>query len=61
MYHGRVKHMTIRYHFIRQLVEDKELSVSHIPSSDNVADIFTKPLGAVLFRRHRSKLLAEAV
>ena len=61
VYHGRVKQMTIRYHFIRQLVEDKELTVSHVPSSDNVADIFTKPLSAVLFRRHRCKLLAEAV
>ena len=59
VYHGRVKHMTIRYHFLRQNIEDKTMNIDHVPGIQNVADIFTKPLGRVLFERHRDKLLVD--
>lgn len=42
-----VKHIDVRHHYIRDLVEGRKIIVHHIPSSDNLADIFTKPLGRV--------------
>lgn len=37
--HSRTKHIDIRHHFIRELVEKKEVVIEHV-----VSDIFTKPL-----------------
>jgi hypothetical protein len=46
-HNSRVKHIDIRHHFIRECVENGEISVLHVPSIDNLADLFTKPLGRV--------------
>jgi hypothetical protein len=41
---SRVKHIDIRYHYIRERVADGDIIVQHIASSNNLADIFTKQL-----------------
>lgn len=38
------KHIDIAYHFTRERVEDKSLTLLHISSADNLADICTKGL-----------------
>ena len=43
-FHARTKHIDLRYHFIREAVEDGKTQVKYIPTDDNVSDIFTKPL-----------------
>lgn len=53
----RSKHIAIRYHFIRECVKRGEILVKWCSGQDNVADMFTKPLGRVLFQRHAAKLL----
>lgn len=50
-YSPRTKHVDIKYHFIRELVEKQVITLKHIGSTDNVADIFTKPLGRILHNR----------
>jgi len=50
-FHACTKHIDIRYHFIREAVEDGKISVKYIPTDDNTADIFTKPLSKPKFRR----------
>jgi len=42
--HGKVKHIDIRHHYIRDLVKSKLISFEQIPSAKNLADLFTKPL-----------------
>ena len=42
--HFKTKHIEIRYHFIRDLVERRIVSVEYIPTKRQNADIFTKPL-----------------
>ena len=54
---GRTKHIGVRYHFIRQLVERKVLSIQYMESSNQHADILTKPLGLEAFARNRSFLM----
>ena len=39
MFHSRTKHIQLRYHFIRSLLEDGELTVR---GSENPADMLTK-------------------
>ena len=43
-FHARVKHIDIKWHFLREVVTAKSLSVSYVNTHANVADAFTKPL-----------------
>ena len=42
--HSKTKHIKIRYHFIRDLVERKNMALEYIPIEPQNADIITKPL-----------------
>jgi hypothetical protein len=42
--HARVKHIDIREHYIRERVAAGDIEVQHVPSAENLADIFTKVL-----------------
>ncbi|UYV81527.1 hypothetical protein LAZ67_20001435, partial [Cordylochernes scorpioides] len=44
VFHKRTKHIDVRYHFIRSKHEEGELKVHHVCSSEQLADIMTKPL-----------------
>ena len=48
-YHSRTKHIDIRYHFVREAIEDAKIEVNYVPSEENVSDIFTKPLAKSKF------------
>ncbi len=37
-------------------MSEKEIEVNHVASSDQLVDIFTKPLGRTLFENLRSEL-----
>lgn len=56
VFHGRSKHIDIRYHFIRECVEKGEIIVKHVCSEQQRADCLTKPLAAVKFERMRNLL-----
>jgi len=49
-FHARTKHIDLRYHFIREAVEDAKIELNYIPTNDNAADIFTKALAKGKFR-----------
>jgi transposase InsO family protein len=51
-----MKHVHRAYHWIRDHVEQGNITVSHVPGVDNPADIFTKPLGRVKFSKFREML-----
>ena len=51
--HGKVKHIDIRHHYIRELVKSGSIVYEQIPSAANIADLFTKPLA----RDHHHQLL----
>jgi hypothetical protein len=40
--HSRTKHIEVRYHFLRDNVEKGTIVLSHVPTQDQLADIFTK-------------------
>ena len=43
-YHGRTKHIDIRYHFIRYVIEQGTLRLIYCPTADMAADVLTKAL-----------------
>ncbi|GJT83996.1 retrovirus-related pol polyprotein from transposon TNT 1-94 [Tanacetum coccineum] len=50
MFHERTKHINVRYHFIREIVESKEIEVAKIGTKDNAADAFTKVVPGPKFK-----------
>jgi len=49
VFHDRTKHIDIRYHYIRDMVQRGAIRLHHIGTDEQVADILTKPLGKVKF------------
>ena len=56
IFHGRSKHIRIKYHFIRDCLEDGSIKADHIPTTDQLADILTKSLGKTKFQEMREKI-----
>ena len=54
--HDRSKHIDIRYHFIRDMVQRVIVRLHHIGTDEQVVDILTKPMGKVNFLTFREKL-----
>ena len=59
-FHTRTKHIDLRYHFIHEAVKKKQVIMKYIPTTDNVADIFTKALAKPKYI-HFVKLLGLAI
>jgi hypothetical protein len=47
--HDRSKHIEIRYHFIRDMVQRGALKLQYISTYEQVVDVMTKPLSRVKF------------
>ena len=60
--HSKSKHIEIRYHFIRDLGEEKVVWLEFINTDNQKADIFTKPLDGFRFESfYRSLFLVYLV
>ena len=49
---ARTRHVDTRWHFVRELVEDKFIEVVFVKSEENKSDLFTKNLSGELFDKH---------
>ena len=54
--HSKAKHVPIKYHYLRELAANKKIRLGYIPTQEQVADIFVKPLNRVVFEHLRQKL-----
>ena len=52
-YHGRVKHIDIKYHFIREQVHNRNIELEYCCTSEMIADMLTKGLGKVQLQKLR--------
>ena len=50
VYHERTKHIDIRLHCVRDMIESKEIVVEKVASEENPADVFTKSLPRSRFK-----------
>ena len=54
---ARSKHIDVRYHFIRDLLRTRKISVEYVASAEQHADILTKALSRANLRYHRKHLM----
>ena len=53
----RTKHLNIKYHHFREEVKKGTVSIYHVTTGEQMADMLTKPLDETLFDRHRKKMM----
>ncbi|KAG0576853.1 hypothetical protein KC19_5G113200 [Ceratodon purpureus] len=56
VFHARTKHIELHHHFVRERVVEGEISLHYIPTSQQPADILTKPLGRNNFEFYRKTI-----
>ena len=56
VHHSRTKHIDVRHHFLRDHVEKGNIQLTYVRTEDQIADIFTKPLGRIPFLNLRLML-----
>ena len=54
--HSKTKHIQIRHHFLRDHVWKGDISIEHVRTEEQLADIFTKPLDEKRFSKLRCEL-----
>jgi len=42
VFHARTKHIDVRYHFVREILEEEEIVLQKIHTTENHADMLTK-------------------
>jgi protein associated with RNAse G/E len=56
VYHSRTKHVDTQFHFVRENMQSNDIALMYCNTSENVVDIFTKPLGKIKFELFREML-----
>ena len=54
--HSKEKHIPIKYHYLRDQTENKNIKLEYVPTQEHIADIFTKPLSRDVFEYLRQVL-----
>ncbi|KAE9588657.1 putative RNA-directed DNA polymerase [Lupinus albus] len=59
VFHARSKHIELDYHFVRERVSLGLLVTHYVPTNDQVADLFTKPMSKYILMRFQDKLCLQ--
>jgi hypothetical protein len=51
-YHGKTKHIKMRYHYIREAITKHDMILKHISTNSMIANPLTKPIARDVFIRH---------
>jgi hypothetical protein len=54
--HSKSKHIPIKYNYLSDQAENKNIKLEYVPTQEQVADIFTKPLSIDVFEYIRKRL-----
>jgi hypothetical protein len=58
VHHNRAKHFYLKYQFIRNLVQKKEVELRYINIQEQLANIFTKVVAKVQFLKLRDHIVS---
>ena len=56
VFHDKLKHIEIKYHYIRDVVQRGVVKLLYVATEEQIADVLTKPLDRVKFEYFREKL-----
>ena len=56
VFHDKTKHIEVRYHYIKDMVQKVVVNLKYVPTEEQVADVLTKPLSHVKFEYFRDKI-----
>lgn len=56
VFHGKSKHIDVKFHFLRDLVNNGVIKLSYCASENQTANIMTKPLKLEQFKKLRGML-----
>jgi hypothetical protein len=56
----KTKHICMKWHFLKDHVQQGTIKLRYLPTYQVVADMFTKPLPGLPMTRHRSAILGGA-
>jgi hypothetical protein len=56
---SRTKHVDVKYHFVREYVEDGFIRIIIVRSEHNVSDGFTKNVTGDIYDAHTADYMAE--
>ncbi|MCO5597506.1 hypothetical protein L7F22_051584 [Adiantum nelumboides] len=59
VFHAKTKHISVKYHFIRDVLEDKHMQLVKVHIDDNTAYLFTKGLPSERFTHCRALMGAR--
>ncbi|KAG5462639.1 MAG: hypothetical protein BJ554DRAFT_4289, partial [Olpidium bornovanus] len=54
--HGKTKHISVRWHLMRECVENRDIALASVATEDQTADILTKALGKITHQKHTGGL-----
>ena len=49
VYHARTKHINVRFHFVQEIIDEREILLQKIKITENPADMLTKVLTTIKF------------
>ena len=55
-HHGKVKHIDIKFHYIREMVTMNKIELKYCKSDEMIADILRKGIGKIRFAKLRSMI-----
>ena len=55
VFHDKSKHIEVRYHFVRDMVQKGAIKLKYLPTEEKVADVLTKHLAHVKFEYFQEK------
>jgi hypothetical protein len=61
VHHDRSKHIDVKFHSIREIMEAGQVEISHVGTQDQLADILTKALRRVRFIELHQKLKVKEI
>jgi hypothetical protein len=56
VFHDKSKHIEIKYHYIRDMVQRKAVHMQYLPTHEQIAYILNKPLAKTKFEYFRERL-----
>ena len=56
MFHEKSKHIEIKYHYIKDMVQRGAVKLQYVVTEEQIADVLTKPLARLKLEHFRERL-----